>query len=76
MLTRQEPFTTAQRFLLEITHGMNSFKDYKAPHAYRPTPPRQRKFTREERFMVSPGDAERKEPMRVRKPRLFKGHRI
>lgn len=30
----------AQKLILEICDGGNSHRDYKAPHAYRPTPPR------------------------------------
>lgn len=35
--------TPAQEFLLQICEGGDSFKDYKAPHAMRGTPPRPRR---------------------------------
>lgn len=66
---------TAQEFLLDLMEDGNSLRDYKAPHAYRPTPPRQRKFTRVERFTVQAADEATGQPARIRKPRLFKGHR-
>lgn len=31
---------TAQQLVMKIVEGGNSLRDYKAPHAYRGTPPR------------------------------------
>lgn len=34
--------TAAQRFMLDLHEGARPWKDYRAPHANRPTPPRPR----------------------------------